>query len=478
MTNKNTIQADICIIGAGSGGLSVASGAAQLGLKTVLIESDKMGGDCLNTGCVPSKALLAAGKRAQMHRQNDIKGIKGHEPEIDYASVKDHVMDTITTIAPHDSQERFEGLGVHVIRAYGEFIDSKTVKAGEQYIKAKKFVIATGSRAAVPQIDGLEKDKIFTNENIFELREKPERLLIIGGGPIGLEMAQAHMRLGCKVSVFDIGTIMPHDDQNNVDIARQILIDNGLNLYEKIKITAVTHGDNDVTITIIQNGKSIDITGSHLLIAAGRKPNIDNLGLDKADINFSKKGVTVDNRLRTSRKHIYAIGDVSGGPQFTHVAGYHAGLIIKQVCFKIPAKVDYSALPWVTYIDPEIAQIGLTEQKAREKFGDSIKVTEAQFDGNDRAITERIAKGQIRVITTKKGVVLGASIVGSNAGELIGIWGLAISHKLKISAMTSTIIAYPTLGEINKRVAGEYYTPSLFSEKTRKIVGWLQKLPF
>lgn len=478
MTHQNIIQADICIIGAGSGGLSVASGAAQLGLKTVLIEKAEMGGDCLNTGCVPSKALLAAGKRAEMHRKTDIKGVKGHEPEIDYALVKDHVMDTIKTIEPHDSQERFEGLGVHVIREYGEFIDSKTVKAGDHIIKAKKFVISTGSRAAIPPIKGLVQDKIYTNETIFDLREKPDHLLIIGGGPIGLEMAQAHQRLGCEVSVFDMGKILPRDDQSNVAIARQILIDGGLNLHENISIEKITHGNDDVTITMKKDGKTIDVKGSHLLIAAGRKPNIDNIGLDKANIDSSNRGVTVDYRLRTSQKHIYAIGDVAGGPQFTHVAGYHAGLIIKQVCFKIPAKVDYSALPWVTYIDPEIAQIGLTEQDARKKFGDSIKISEAQFEGNDRAIAERSTKGQIRVITTKKGVVIGASIIGPQAGELIGIWGLAILQKLKLSSVTSTIAAYPTLGEINKRAAGAYYTPSLFSDKTRKIVGWLQRLPF
>ncbi len=478
MTHQNIIQADICIIGAGSGGLSVASGAAQLGLKTVLIEKAEMGGDCLNTGCVPSKALLAAGKRAEMHRKTDIKGVKGHEPEIDYALVKDHVMDTIKTIEPHDSQERFEGLGVHVIREYGEFIDSKTVKAGDHIIKAKKFVISTGSRAAIPPIKGLVQDKIYTNETIFDLREKPDHLLIIGGGPIGLEMAQGHQRLGCEVSVFDMGKILPHDDQSNVAIARQILIDGGLNLHENISIEKITHGNDDVTITMKKDGQTIDVKGSHLLIAAGRKPNIDNIGLDKANIDSSNRGVTVDDRLRTSQKHIYAIGDVAGGPQFTHVAGYHAGLIIKQVCFKIPAKVDYSALPWVTYIDPEIAQIGLTEQDARKKFGDSIKISEAQFEGNDRAIAERSTKGQIRVITTKKGVVIGASIIGPQAGELIGIWGLAILQKLKLSSVTSTIAAYPTLGEINKRAAGAYYTPSLFSDKTRKIVGWLQKLPF
>jgi pyruvate/2-oxoglutarate dehydrogenase complex dihydrolipoamide dehydrogenase (E3) component len=472
------IKADICIIGAGSGGLSVASGAAQLGLKTVLIEAAEMGGDCLNTGCVPSKALLAAGKRAQFHRKNDINGIKGNEPDIDFSAVKDHVFDAIETIAPHDSQERFEGLGVHVIREYGQFIDNKTVKAGDTIIKSKKFVIATGSRAFIPPIKGIDKDKVLTNENIFELRDKPDHLLIIGGGPIGLEMAQAHKRLGCKVTVFDMAQILPKDDKKNVGYVRDALIKEGIELLENFAIESITHSDKSHSITGTQNGKSITIDGSHILVAAGRAVNVDNLGLDNAGVKFDRKGVSVDNRLRSSQKHIYAIGDVAGGPQFTHVAGYHAGLLIKSICFKLPAKVDYKAFPWVTYTDQDLAQIGLTENMARDKHGDSIKVVEWHFDENDRAITEHTTNGRIAVITDKQGYILGASIVGPHAGELISMWGLAISEGLKISAITSTIAAYPTLSEISKRAAGAYYTPSLFSDKTRMIVKILQKLPF
>jgi pyruvate/2-oxoglutarate dehydrogenase complex dihydrolipoamide dehydrogenase (E3) component len=475
---QEIIKADLCIIGAGSGGLSFAAGAAQLGLKTVLIEAGEMGGDCLNTGCVPSKALLAAGKRAQAHRKNDILGIAPHEPDIDYTAVKDHVTDVIATIAPHDSQERFEELGVHVIRAFGQFVDSKTVQAGDQIIKAKRFVIATGSRAFVPPIKDLDESKILTNENIFDLREKPTHLLIIGGGPIGLEMAQAHRRLGCEVSVFDMGKILPRDDQKNVEIIRNALIKEGINLYEDFAIDSIVHNDNGHEIHGKNHGESFVINGSHILVAAGRAVNTNGLNLDKAGVEFDRRGVKVNDKLQSSKKHIYAIGDVAGGPQFTHVAGYHAGLLIKQICFKIPAKIDYSALPWVTYTDPELAQVGLTEQVARDQYGDSIKVTEWKFDGNDRAIAEKTTNGQARVITDKKGRVLGASIVGPQAGELISIWGLAITQKLKLSAITSTIAAYPTLGEINKRAAGAFYTPSLFSDKTRKIVRFLHKLPF
>lgn len=478
MSAKN-IKADICIIGAGSGGLSVAAGAAQLGLKTVLLERAEMGGDCLNTGCVPSKALLAAGKRAQMHRKDDIKGIKAHEPEIDFSAVKDHVFDTIKAIEPNDSPERFRELGVNVILEEGRFTGPDTVQAGEHTIKARYFIIATGSRAVVPPIPGLDKDKAFTNETIFGLREKPDHLLVIGGGPIGIEMAQAHRRLGCKVSVFDMGSILPRDDQSNVEIVRKALVKEGVALYERVSIKGVKHTPSGVILTIEHDGKTQEVGGSHLLVAAGRAPNTGGLDLEKAGVKYEKRGITVDEHLRTSNKKIFAIGDVSGGPQFTHVAGYHAGIIIRQVCFKMFwAKVDYKALPWVTYCDPELAQVGLTEEEARKKHGNDIKAAEWHFDENDRAIAERVTNGQIRVITNKKGLVLGASIVGAQAGELIGLWALAISSGLKIGAVTGMIAPYPTLGEISKRAAGAWYTPSLFSDKTRRIVRLLQKLPF
>lgn len=471
--SKKILTPEICIIGAGSGGLSVAAGAAQLGLDTILLEKDKMGGDCLNTGCVPSKALLAAAKRAGIHRKSDIKGIKPHEPNIDYAKVKEHVTDTIAMIEPNDSPERFRSLGVNVILQAGKFIDSQTVETDEYIIKAKKFIISTGSRASVPPIEGIEYNKVYTNENIFELKDKPEHLIIIGGGPIGCEMAQAHVRLGCKVSIIDMGSILQHDDKKNVDVIRQALIEDGVNLYEGFSIKKIIHnGESKVGITVNKDGKEDTIAGTHLLIAAGRTPNIEDLGLNEAGIKYNRSGVTVNKRLKTSNSKVWAIGDVSGGPQFTHVAGYHAGIIIRQICFGIKwAKVDYKALAWVTYTDPEIAQVGLTKVAAEEKFGtDNIKIAQWSFDENDRAITERTIKGQIRVITNKKGLILGASIVGPGAGELIGLWALAISSKQKIGAITAMIVPYPTLGEVSKRAAGAWYTPSLFSDKTRKIV--------
>ncbi|PCJ95213.1 MAG: dihydrolipoamide dehydrogenase [Zetaproteobacteria bacterium] len=476
MTKDN--QFDLCVIGAGSGGLSVAAGAAQLGLNTVLIEKAEMGGDCLNTGCVPSKALLQAAKVAQGFRKSDAFGIKSQEPNIDFSAVKDHVFDVIAAIEPNDSQERFEGFGIKVIREAAHFVDAHTVKAGNETICARYFVIATGSRASVPPIEGLEPDKVFTNENIFDLRQKPEHLVIIGGGPIGIEMAQAHKRLGSKVSVLDMGPIAPKDDPELVEILRTRLIEEGIELYEYVSIKNVTHADGSVSITAKKDGKEFNVEGSHLLVAAGRIPNTD-LDLEKADVEYDRSGIKVDARLRSSQKHIFAAGDVAGGPQFTHVAGYHAGIIIRNICFKIPAKVDYTALPWVTYTDPELANVGLTEAMAIEKHGkDRVKIISWNFDENDRAQSERRTEGMIKVTCLKKGKILGVTIIGPSAGELIGLWTLALSKGMKIGDITSIIAPYPTLGEISKRAAGAWFTPSLFSDRTRFIVRLLKKLPF
>lgn len=475
---SDVLKADLCVIGAGSGGLSVAAGAAQLGLKTVLIERGEMGGDCLNSGCVPSKALLAAAKRAQAHRKSNIKGVAPHEPEIDFSAVKDHVVDVIKTIAPNDSQERFEGLGVTVLREAARFTGRDIVAAGSHIVRARRFVVATGSRPSVPPIPGIDESRVFTNETIFSLRQKPEHLIVIGGGPIGVEMAQAHRRLGSRVTIIDMGPILPRDDDENVAVLRKALLDEGVALLERASVKAVRHLETGPAVEVERDGKTIRVEGSHLLLAAGRKPNVEDLGLDAAGVAIDRNGVKVDARLRTSNPKIFAVGDVAGGPQFTHVAGYHAGLVIRNICFKLPAKADYAALPWVTYCDPELAQVGLTEKSAREQFGDDVRIVHWSFAENDRAIAEGEARGQIRVVAKKNGRVLGASIVGPQAGELISVWGLAISANLKLGALTSMIAPYPTLGEISKRAAGAWFTPSLFSERTRNIVRLLQRLPF
>ena len=473
----DVIKCDICVIGAGSGGLSVAAGASQMGAKTVLIEKGKMGGDCLNTGCVPSKSLIAASHAAEAIRNSGRFGVNGHEPSIDFARVNDHVHSVIAGIAPHDSVERFEGLGVQVIKETAKFVGRNEVEAGGKRIRARRFVVATGSSAAVPPIPGLDGVSYMTNETVFELRERPEHLIVIGGGPIGAELAQAHRRLGSEVTILEMFRILGRDDRDAAEVVRKRMAAERIAMLEGISITGVAKKGNGIAVTIEKDGEQKTVSGSHLLVAAGRRANVEGLGLEAAGIEYSPKGITVDARLRTTNKKVFAIGDVAGGLQFTHVAGYHAGIVIRNALFSLPAKADKAVVPWVTYTDPEIAHVGLTEAEARKSHGDGIKVLTWSFEENDRAQAEQETEGLVKVVVGPKGRILGATIAGPHAGELLQPWVLAITQKLKIGAMANIIAPYPTLGEVNKRVAGSYYTPSLFSERTRRVVGWLQMLP-
>jgi len=468
------LDVDVCVIGAGSGGLSVAAGASQMGAKTVLIERAEMGGDCLNTGCVPSKALLAAGHAAQAMRESARFGVNGAQPTIDFAKVHDHVHGVIGAIAPNDSVERFTGLGVTVIQAEAKFTGPREVQAGGTTVRAKRFVVATGSRAGVPPIDGLDTTPFLTNETIFERTAAPEHLVVIGGGPIGIEMAQAHRRLGARVTVLELATILPKDDPELVDILRTRLRAEGIDLREGVTVKKAARKGNGVAVTIEEGGEEVAIEGSDLLVAAGRTPNVDGLDLEKAGIDYTKAGITTDARLRTSNSRVFALGDVAGGPQFTHIAGYHAGIAIRNMLFRLPAKVDYGAMPWVTYTAPELAHVGLGEAAARAK-GEDVAILRWPFAENDRAQAERETDGLIKAITTKKGRILGASILGPHAGELILPWVLAVGQKMKIGTMAGVIAPYPTLSEVSKRAAGSYYMPKLFNERTRKIVRFLLK---
>ncbi len=469
-----TLKADLCVIGGGSGGLSVAAGASQMGAKTVLIEGGKMGGDCLNYGCVPSKALIAAAKKAHSLHDAEIFGVTGGPIVADYGQAMDHVEEVIAGIAPHDSVERFESFGVEVIQGYGRFSGPREVTVGDTIVQARRFIISTGSTAAAPPIPGLEECGYLTNETLFENREKPEHLIIIGGGPIGMEMAQAHNRLGCKVTVLEAFTALAKDDPDLTSIALKTIRAEGVDIREGAGITKISRkADGAISVDLENEGQGETLVGSHLLVAAGRKPNLEKLDLEAAGVSYSKTGIDVDARLRTSNKNIFAIGDAAGGFQFTHVAGYHAGIVIRNALFRMPAKVNYEGLPWVTYTDPEIANVGMTEAQAKEKYGEGVKVLTFPYAENDRARSERKTEGLVKAIVTKKGKILGAGIVGAQAGELIQPWALAITGKLKISTMASYISPYPTLGEINKRAAGSFYTPQLFSPKTRKIVKFL-----
>lgn len=466
------LKADLLVIGGGSGGLSVAAGAVQMGASVILLEGHKMGGDCLNYGCVPSKALIASGKAAHAQAHASAYGIANQKPKVDYAATKDHVAGVIATIEPHDSVERFEGLGVKVIEEFGEFISPTQVKAGDDVITARRIIIATGSSPFVPPIPGLETVPYETNETIFQLREQPKHLLVIGGGPIGMEMAQAHARLGSKVTVIEGMKAMGQDDPEMAAIVLDNLRAEGIEIAEGAMASEI-RGKAGVIEVEAKDGRVF--TGTHLLMAVGRKANIDKLNLDVAGITTSKRGIEVDAGLRTSNRKVYAIGDVAGGLQFTHVAGYHAGLVIRSALFGLPAKQRTDHIPWATYTDPELAQVGLTEAQAREAHGQALEVVRFDYAQNDRAIAERKTTGLIKVMVVK-GRPVGASIAGAQAGELINLWALVIANKLKMKHVAGMVAPYPTIGEINKRVAGAYFSPRLFDNPmVKKVVGFVQR---
>lgn len=468
-----TLQVDLCVIGAGSGGLSVAAGAAQMGASVALVERARMGGDCLNTGCVPSKALLAAGHAAASARRGGRFGLHPAIPGIDPERAFDHVRATIAAIEPHDSVERFEGLGVRVIQAAARFVGPTEIEAGETRVRARRVVVATGSRAFVPPIAGLETVPYLTNATLFDMNAVPSHLGIVGGGPVGVEMAQAFAGLGARVTVLEMASLLPADDPDLVAVVRARLSGDGIDIREGIRVESVEKTADG--IALVAGPHRFDL--SHLLIAAGRTPNVEGLNLEAAGVDCGPAGIPVDARLRTANRHVFAIGDVvAGQPNFTHVAGHHAGIVLRNALFRLPAKVRTAAMPWVTYTDPELANVGLTEAQARAAHGGAVRVLTAAFADNDRAVAEAATEGLIKAITDAKGRILGCGIVGPRAGELIQPWVLAMENKLKIGALAATIAPYPTFGEISKRAAGSFYTAKLFGPWTRRIVRLLARL--
>ncbi len=465
------IETDICILGAGSAGLSVAAGAAQMGARVVLIEGAKMGGDCLNHGCVPSKALIAAAKQAHAMETGAPYGVAPVTPQVDFAAAKDHVARAIATIAPHDSQERFEGLGVRVIRAYGRFISEREVRAGETVIRARRFVIATGSRPVVPPIPGIDSVPVQTNETIFDLRERPEHLVVVGGGPIGMEMAQAHARLGARVTVLEAGRALGRDDPEAAAIVLDALRAEGVEIREGARVESISGGAGAVTVHTPEG----DVTGSHLLVAAGRRVELGSLDLAAAGVKHDDRAVSVDARLRTSNRRVYAIGDAAGRGQFTHLASYQAGVIVRSMLLGLPAKSRDDHIPRATYTDPELAQVGLTEGEARRAHGRRLEVVRATFARNDRAVAEGRTTGFVKVMVVR-GRPVGATIVGPQAGEQIALWSLAIASRLRMTAISNTVLPYPTLMEASKGASGAYFSPRLFENAAvRRVVGFVQR---
>ena len=447
-----TYDADLIVIGAGSAGLSVAAGAVQMGARVILIEGGEMGGDCLNTGCVPSKALIEAARHAKAAVAAAKLGVSCSQVSIDYASIMQHVHATIATIEPHDSQERFENLGVRVIRGYAKFTSKNAIIVENETITGRRIVVATGANAVAPPIKGLDQVGYFTNESFFENYDQPDHLIIVGGGPIGIEMAQAHAQLCIKTTLIERFEILPRELADTRDLVRKKLSHDGVTVFENCDILGIKESDAIKSITL-GDGQIID--GSHLLIATGRRANFQGLNLSAAGIETTDVGIKVDDSLRTTNRAVYAIGDVIGREQFTHVAGYHASSVVRSALFGLPAKVKTHHIPRVTYCDPEVASVGDISD------GPGIEKYRVEYDGLDRAIAGDRAEGFAQM-WVKNGRVCGVTIVGAQAGELIHFWSLIIAQNLKLSKVSSVITPYPTLSDINKKLIGAYFTPRLF----------------
>ncbi len=468
---------DLVVIGGGTGGLIVTSVAAQLGLKVTMIERrEKLGGDCLLTGCVPSKTLIHAAKVASMMRRAGEYGLTSVEPEVNLGKVSDHVQSVIDQIQVHDDPERFRGYGAEVIFGHATFTDSHTVDVNGQSIQGKRFVIASGSSPFVPPIPGLDEVSYLTNENIFSLQDLPARLIVLGGGAIGIEMAQAYARLGSKVTVVErLPQILPQEDPEISDMLAEHLINEGIDILTGTSAETVSKSGDVYQMKCRREDKTeIAIDSDALLVAVGRRPNVEGMGLDVAGVEYDNKGIKVDKRLRSTSKHIFACGDVAGPYPFTHMAEYQAGIVISNAIFRFPKKTNYRVVPWVTYSDPELARVGITEQQAKEQ-GLDVDVLRFPFSGIDRALAEVEPVGEMKLIS-RKGKILGATILGPHAGELIHEIVLAMQAGLKIGDISATIHAYPTLAQVSRRTVNTYYGEKLFSDRTRKVVGWINKL--
>jgi len=463
------IETDFCVIGAGSGGLNVAAATAALGLKVVMLEGHLMGGDCLNFGCVPSKALVAAGKAAIAGRRAAAFGIDYDPPRIDMARVRDHVRAVVAAIEPHDSQARFEGMGVRVIRAPGRFVAPDRLVAGEHEIRAKRFCIATGSLPLLPKVAGLERVAYRTNLDIFDLDRLPQHLLVLGGGATGVELGQAFRRLGAKVTILEMGSLLGREDPELVEVVRRSLGQDGVELHEQTSATAAEPAAGGIRLRLRTAAGEATVEGSDLLVAAGRRPAIDGLGLEAAGVAVEPAGIRIDRHCRTTNSRIYAIGDVTGGPQFTHWASHQARVVLRHAVFRLPARWDERAFPRVTYADPELAQVGPTEAAARAAGGTDLRIARWPFAENDRAEAERRTGGFIKVLTNRSGRILGAGIVGARAGEVAHSWGLAISTGLDIGAFARMITAYPTFADVSKRVAGSVEADRLLGPRSRAL---------
>jgi pyruvate/2-oxoglutarate dehydrogenase complex dihydrolipoamide dehydrogenase (E3) component len=462
---------DIGILGGGAAGLTVASGAAQLGAKALLIEKEPLlGGDCLHYGCVPSKTLIHSAHVYHLMKTGSRFGLPEMEvPPVDFSRIANRIQEVINVIQKHDSEERFCGLGAKVMFGEAVFQDEHIIQLDGNRFSAKNWVIATGSSPVAPPIPGLHETGFLTNKEIFSLDRLPESLTILGGGPIGIEMAQAFNRLGSRVTVVDRSDqILGKEDKDMADMVMEVLAGEGVVFHLGAAIEMVGVAGAQKTVAIKEtSGGSVTLKSDNILVAMGRGANVDGLNLESIGVDFEPGGILVDSRLRTSQKHIFAAGDVSGGFQFTHAAGYEGGIVVSNAVFHLPRKTDYTHLPWCTYTDPELASIGMNEISARNAGLDYTVWTET-FQDNDRSLAEGETTGMVKMILDKKEKPLGVQILGPRAGDLIAEWVAALNGKVKLSTLAAAVHPYPTLGEINKRVVGSYFSPKIFSEKVQK----------
>jgi pyruvate/2-oxoglutarate dehydrogenase complex dihydrolipoamide dehydrogenase (E3) component len=468
------LKPELCVIGGGPGGLTVAGATAVFDVKSVLIEKDRLGGASLNRGSVPAQALIAAAARIHAARTNARFGIKAGRINVDFGAVDAYVRATIGALSPNASHERLGGLGVNLIKATARFVDPRTVVAGDFVIKARRFVIATGSLPVIPAIPGLPVTPHLTEETIFQLREIPRHLIVIGAGTVGLEMAQVFRRLGAEVTVLEAATPLAGSDPEAADVVVHALAREGVKLRTGVAIAKVGRVLAKLQVVLTGEAGEETIEGSHLLIAAGRRPNLDDLALEAGGIRSTEHGLVLDRSLRTTNKRVYAAGDVAGGLKATQVAEYHAGLVIRHTLFGAAIKVNHETVPWVTYTDPELAQVGMLEDEARAHAG-AIRVLRWPYLENDRAQIERTTAGHIKIVTDRGGEILGATIVGARAAESITPWTLAVSQKLNIRALASLVVPYPSYAEVGKRAAITYFTHGLTRQHKRRIMGWLRR---